>query len=131
MSFSSQAYGSDYQLTLHASFLANACDVFQVFLAPPRLLVFRLNRIGSLNARWQRSHTTAVFVHTFERMSPDQEELISRNLVALLRANLVEGQEAEVAIHPELRRVLVFVDDELVLTCGFDELLAGPGGSLN
>jgi hypothetical protein len=25
----------------------------------------------------------------------------------------------------------VFVDDELVLTCGFDELLAGPGGSLN
>ena len=64
-------------------------------------------------------------------MSPDQEELISRNLVALLRANLLEGQEAEVAIHPELRRVLVFVDDELVLTCGFDELLAGPGGSLN
>lgn len=60
-----------------------------------------------------------------------QEELISRNLVALLRANLEEGQKAEVAIHPELRRVLVFVDDELVLTCGFDELLAGSGGSLN
>lgn len=68
---------------------------------------------------------------TSPAMSPDQEELISRNLLALLRANLNEGQEAEVAIHPELRRVLVFVDDELVLTCGFDELLAGPGGSLN
>jgi hypothetical protein len=63
-------------------------------------------------------------------MSPD-EDVISRNLVEFLRANLHEGQEAEVAIHPELRRVLVFVDDELVLTCGFDELLAGPGGSLN
>lgn len=64
-------------------------------------------------------------------MSPDQEELISRNLVEFLRANLKQGQEADVAIHPELRRVLIFVDDELVLTCGFDELLAGPGGSLN
>lgn len=63
-------------------------------------------------------------------MSPD-EDLISKNLVDFLRANLKEGQEAEVAIHPELRRVLVFVDDELVLTCGFDELLAGPGASLN
>ena len=53
-------------------------------------------------------------------MSPDPEELISRNLMEFLRANLKEGQEAEVAIHPELRRVLVFVDDELVLTCGFE-----------
>lgn len=64
-------------------------------------------------------------------MSRNQEELISENLVAFLRANVKEGQEAEIAVHPELRRVLVFVDDELVLTCGFDELLAGPGGSLN
>lgn len=64
-------------------------------------------------------------------MPPDQEELISRNLVAFLRANLKEGDEAEIAIHPELRRVLVFVDDELVLTCGFDDLLTGPGGSAN
>ena len=63
-------------------------------------------------------------------MSPD-EDVISRNLVEFLRANLEEGQEAEVAIPPGMRRVLVFVDDELVLTCGFDELLAGPGGSLN
>jgi len=61
----------------------------------------------------------------------NEEDLISKNLVEFLRANIKEGQEAEIAIHPELRRVLVFVDDELVLTCGFDELIAGPGASLN
>jgi len=61
----------------------------------------------------------------------DEEDLMSKNLVEFLRANIKEGQEAEIAIHPELRRVLVFVDDELVLTCGFDELIAGPGASLN
>ena len=64
-------------------------------------------------------------------MPPDEKDLISANLLAFLRANIKEGEEAEIAIHPELRRVLVFVDDELVLTCGFDDLLAGPGGSVN
>ncbi len=64
-------------------------------------------------------------------MDAHQEELISQNLRRFLQANLKEGQEAEVAIHPELRHLLVFVDDELVLTCGFDELLAGPGISNN
>jgi hypothetical protein len=64
-------------------------------------------------------------------MAPDQEELISRNLTRFLADNLKEGQEAELAINPELRRILVFVDGELVLTCGFDELLAGPGVSPN
>jgi len=64
-------------------------------------------------------------------MAPDERDLISKNLVAFLRANIKEGQEAEIAIQPELRRVLVFVDDELLLTCGFDELIAGPGASLN
>ena len=64
-------------------------------------------------------------------MSPGPEELISRNLTRFLRANLKEGEEAEIAIHPELRHVLVFVNGELVLTCGFDELVAGPGGSNN
>lgn len=65
-----------------------------------------------------------------ERVAPN-EDVISRNLTEFLRTNLKEGQEAEVAIHPELRRVLVFVDDELVLACRFEELLAGPGGSVN
>lgn len=64
-------------------------------------------------------------------MAPDQEELISRNLTRFLQDNLKEGQEAELAINPELRHILVFVDGELVLTCGFDELLAGPGISTN
>lgn len=64
-------------------------------------------------------------------MAFDQEQLISRNLARFLEANLKEGEEAEVAIHPELRHVLVFVDGELVLTCGFDELIAGPGVSTN
>lgn len=64
-------------------------------------------------------------------MAFDQEQLISRNLARFLEANLKEGEEAQVAIHPELRHVLVFVDGELVLTCGFDELIAGPGVSTN
>ena len=61
----------------------------------------------------------------------DRSALISRNLTEFLRANLEPGQEAELAIHPQREEVLVFVDDELVLTCTFDELLAGPGHSLN
>ncbi|MGH2806277.1 MAG: hypothetical protein ACRDKT_03280 [Actinomycetota bacterium] len=64
-------------------------------------------------------------------MAPDQEALIAHNLTTFLADNLKEGQEAELAINPELRHILVFVDGELVLTCGFDELLAGPGISTN
>ena len=64
-------------------------------------------------------------------MPPDERDLISANLFKFLRANVKEGQEVEVAMNPELRRVLVFVDDELILTCGFDDLVAGPGGSVN
>ena len=64
-------------------------------------------------------------------MAPDHEELISRNLARFLHDNLQPGQEAELAINPELRHVLVFVDGELALTCGFEELLAGPGVSPN
>jgi hypothetical protein len=64
-------------------------------------------------------------------VSPRDDDPIAQNLVQFLRSNLVEGQEAQIAIHPELRRVMVFVDDELVLACSFDDLLAGPGASVN
>ena len=61
----------------------------------------------------------------------DEEQIIATNLTAFLRANIKEGEEYEVAMHPILRRVLVFNGDDLVLSCSFEELLAGPGGSLN
>ncbi len=64
-------------------------------------------------------------------MAFEQEHLISHNITRFLQDNLKEGEEAEIAIHPELRHVLVFVNGALVLTCGFDELIAGPGGSNN
>ncbi len=61
----------------------------------------------------------------------DRSDAISRNLLSFLERNLGREQEAQVAIHPEREEVLVFIEDKLVLTCTFDELLSGPGGSLN
>jgi hypothetical protein len=57
--------------------------------------------------------------------------LISQNLTAFLQQNLKPGQEAELAIHQERQEVIVFVDGEPILNCSFDDLLAGPGGSVN
>ena len=62
-------------------------------------------------------------------MLPDAD--MAHNLVALLQQVVEPGQDADVAINPELRRVLVFVGDELVLSCSFDDLVSGPGVSLN
>jgi hypothetical protein len=61
----------------------------------------------------------------------DEAAIISHNLVQFLRGVVKEGQEAEVAMHPELRLVRVYVDDQIVLACSFDDLLNGPGVSLN
>jgi hypothetical protein len=62
----------------------------------------------------------------------DEEiEIISHNLVQFLCGVIKEGQEAEVAMHPELRLVRVYIEDDCVLACTFDDLLAGPGVSLN
>jgi hypothetical protein len=60
-----------------------------------------------------------------------EEDAIAQNLQRFLKDNLKPGQEAQIAVHPELRRVMVFVDDELVLTCSFDDLVSGPGASVN
>ncbi|MGH2806279.1 MAG: hypothetical protein ACRDKT_03290 [Actinomycetota bacterium] len=64
-------------------------------------------------------------------MQPEQESRIGYNLARFLQDYIKEGEEAELAIHPELRQVVIHVDDALVLTCRFDDLIAGPGISTN
>ena len=64
-------------------------------------------------------------------MDDPRAHLISSNLTEFLRTNLKPGQEAELAIHQEREEVIVFVDGEPILNCTFDDLLAGPGGSVN
>ena len=64
-------------------------------------------------------------------MEDDSAHIISHNLTEFLRLNLKPGQEAELAIHQEREEVIVFVDGEPILNCTFDDLLAGPGGSVN
>jgi hypothetical protein len=51
----------------------------------------------------------------------------AENLLALLREIVEPGHDVDVAVHPELRRVLVFSGDDVVLSCSFDDLIAGPG----
>lgn len=64
-------------------------------------------------------------------MEDQRAQLISRNLTEFLRLNLKPGQDAELAIHQEREEVIVFADGEPILNCSFDDLLAGPGGSIN
>ena len=64
-------------------------------------------------------------------MDRDDVDAISHNLLALVQAVVRPDQPVDVAVHPELRRVLVFAGDELVLACSFDDLLDGPGISPN
>ena len=64
-------------------------------------------------------------------MVEDDSQAFATNLTNFLRANLKPGQNADVAINPELRHVLVFVDGELALTCSFDDLLIAPGAPSN
>jgi hypothetical protein len=61
----------------------------------------------------------------------DEVAIISHNLVQFLRGVVREGQEADVAINPELRLVRVYIEEDCVLACTFDDLLHGPGVSLN
>jgi hypothetical protein len=58
-------------------------------------------------------------------------EPVCRNLASFLKDNFGNGREAELAINAGLRHVVVRVDGELVLTCGFDDLVGGAGGSTN
>lgn len=67
-----------------------------------------------------------------EGESPDDPySRMSRNLVLWLRDNVPEGEDADVAINPELRAVLVFVQGRPVLSCSFEDLLKDPGSALN
>ncbi len=68
---------------------------------------------------------------TVYRVDEEQSRAISRNLTAFLAANLEKGQQAQVAIHRESESVVVFVNGEPILTCSFNDLRAGPGGSIN
>ena len=56
---------------------------------------------------------------------------LSGNLTEFLRCNLRPGQEAEVLIHNEREEVIVLIDGKPILSCTFDDLIAGPGGSVN
>lgn len=68
---------------------------------------------------------------TAPRGTQPEKDLIASNLLAFLRENVSEGQEAEVAINPELRAIVVHLDGELLLSCTFDELLKGSTGARN
>ena len=57
---------------------------------------------------------------------------IERNLLALLEQVVPPGgPEATVAIHPVTKQILVFVEDDLVMSTTLDELERGLGGSPN
>ena len=75
---------------------------------------------------------TVSVVDPFAGLSWDETQTISRNIVALLRSAVkTKDDHADVAVNAELRRVIIFVNDEPVLTCSYDELLNGPGFSTN
>jgi hypothetical protein len=61
----------------------------------------------------------------------DPYSLMSRNLVSWLRDNVPEGEDADVAINPELRAILVFIRGRPVLSCSFEDLLGYPGSAMN
>jgi hypothetical protein len=58
-------------------------------------------------------------------MGMDNQEKFSLNLLEFLKRSLSEGQNADVAINPELEQVNVFVDDDLVLAGSFDDVASG------
>ena len=61
----------------------------------------------------------------------DPYSLMSSNLVSWLRDNVPEGEDADVAINPELRAILVFIRGRPVLSCSFEDLLGYPGSAMN
>ena len=56
---------------------------------------------------------------------------IGCSVLRFLREHMRPGDEAEVAVHSKLETVVVFINGRAVLTCSFDDLVAGAGGSLN
>jgi hypothetical protein len=66
-----------------------------------------------------------------DELPDDRYTLMSRNLVSWLRDNVPEGEDADVAINPELRAVLVFIRGRPVLSCSFEDVLSYPGSALN
>ncbi|MGH2788702.1 MAG: hypothetical protein ACRDJV_12505 [Actinomycetota bacterium] len=64
-------------------------------------------------------------------MSDDLYTMMSRNLVDWLRDNVPEGEDADVAINPELQAILVFVRGRPILSCSFEDLLSDPGSAMN
>ena len=52
-----------------------------------------------------------------------RETLIAQKLTAFLQENVQEGQDAEVAVHPEREMILVFIGGEMVLNCTFEQML--------
>lgn len=61
----------------------------------------------------------------------DDGERIASHLVSLLSVAVRPGQEVQVAVNRELRAVIVWVDDEVLLSCSFDELLSKSPTSPN
>jgi hypothetical protein len=61
----------------------------------------------------------------------DRRNLIAEHVLQFLRAVMGPGDECDVAVHPEREQVVVFINGEPALDCTFDELIAGPGYSLN
>ncbi len=60
-----------------------------------------------------------------------RRDAVGRSVLQFLREHMRPGDEAEVALHPELEAVVVFINGDAVLTCSFNDLVAGAGGSLN
>ena len=64
-------------------------------------------------------------------LTDDPYSQMSRNLVTWLRDNVPEGEDADIAINPELRAILVFIRGRPVLSCSFEDLLSYPGSAMN
>lgn len=60
-----------------------------------------------------------------------RRDRIAENILEFLRSVVKPGDEFDVAVHPELEQVIVFINGEPALNCTFDELIAGPGYGLN
>lgn len=66
-----------------------------------------------------------------EQLSEDELQGLSYNLLDFMRTVVPRDGEVDLAIHPERREVIVFVNGEVVLWRSFEELLEWPGSSAN
>lgn len=64
-------------------------------------------------------------------MDDERSARISENLLSFLQANIGPGEAAEIALNKELEQVIVLRDGEPILSCTFDDMVAGPGGCSN